>query len=240
MKSSLKNKFKYDYEQGEEIPSDNLWDSINSKLDQAPVNIEVSNPKIGWWKYAAAIALLSFLSILYFNINRAKPTEEIYAEKASVPKIQKIENAVVQEETLLNHYKIGHKRVPTSDTAVNRANIKSESLPDIKNELAENLANTHNQKSESIKTEEKHIASAQENIRTDASVPTNAGKMIAEEKKSYINADELLFGRELNKNKSAFEKDEKRFGVIDLTPIKSKKPSSVKLMGITVYSDESQ
>lgn len=239
MKSSLKNKFKYDYEQGEEIPSDNLWESINSKLDQAPLKVEVSKPKIGWWKYAAAIALLSFLSILYFNINRAKPTKEIYAEKASVPETQKIENAAVQEETLLNHDKITHKRVPTSNTAVKRANIKSESLPEIKNELAENLANTHNQKSEGIKAEEKPMVLAQEIIQSEASAPPNAGKMIAEEK-SYINADELLFGLELSKNKSAFENDEKRFGVIDLTPIKSKKPSSVKLMGITVYSDENQ
>ncbi|MBW8360875.1 MAG: hypothetical protein K0M56_01665 [Kaistella sp.] len=203
------------------------------------MNVEVSMPKIGWWKYAAAIALLSFLSILYFNINRAKPAKEIYTEKASVPEIQTIENDVVKEETLLDHEKIAHKRIQIHDTTFRRTNIKSESLPEIKSEIAENLADTRNKNSESIKAEEKPIVPAQEITQSDSSVPADAGKMIAKEK-FYINADELLFGRELNKNKSAFENDEKRFGVIDLTPIKSKKPSSVKLMGITVYSDDNQ
>ena len=54
------------YEQQEMHVSDDLWDRLEDKLDQAG---KEEKPKILWWKYAAVILLMIGLGGSFWMIN---------------------------------------------------------------------------------------------------------------------------------------------------------------------------
>ena len=62
---------------------------------------------------------------------------------------------------------------------------------------------------------------------------------IAEAKKTksgYINADELLMGREFDKTREETKKDDRKFGVFNINKV-FQKVDNVTVLGVTVYTD---
>jgi hypothetical protein len=57
--------------------------------------------------------------------------------------------------------------------------------------------------------------------------------LLADRKKvSYISAEDLLIGRELDKTREENYNDQRKFGVIDMSKIKIKGPSSLKFLDL--------
>ncbi|WP_308004482.1 hypothetical protein, partial [uncultured Chryseobacterium sp.] len=55
-------------------------------------------------------------------------------------------------------------------------------------------------------------------------------------KSGYINADELLMGREFDKTREEAKKDDRKFGVFNINKV-FQKVDNVTVLGVTVYTD---
>ncbi len=222
MNNNMLNKLKSDYEELEIKPSSDLWERLEGKLEEEP---EIAlKPSFQRWKYAAVIVLLISLgSLLYFNSER--PSQ-------------------------INEVKITQN---TSETTLKQQEKHSEGLVlnenQIQKPISSKIKRTYNQSyfpSESISEKEKFQSLAvKENIVVEvpavlAEKPENNSEkpLVAERKKvSYISAEDLLIGRELDKTREESYNDQRKFGVIDMSKIKIKGPNSLKILGFTVISD---
>lgn len=217
------NKLKSDYEELEIKPSSDLWGRLEGKLDEKPEI--VLKPSFQWWKYAAVIVLfISLGSLFYFNSNQSDADKVKVASKTSETIQKPVEKQ--NEEVALNEKPIQNQ-------------ISSESGK--KNSLSNSLSEKFSEKIELSKD----IAVAEkENIMVE--VPpvlvekqeTNIIKpVVADRKKvSYISADDLLLGRELNETRKETQ-NHKQFGVLDVSKIKIKRPNSLRILGFKVFQD---
>lgn len=221
MKNNMLDKLKSDYEELEIKPSSDLWDRLEGKLDKKP-QIALK-PSLQWWKYAAAIALvISLGSLFYFNSEHPSQINEAkIAQNTS--------------ENILKPLEKQDKRLVLNDNQIQKP-ISSE----IKRSHTQ--SNFH---SENIsESEQLQSLTVKENIVAETPTITekpenNSGKpLVADRKKvSYISAEDLLIGRELDKTREENYNDQRKFGVIDMSKIKIKGPSSLKILGFTVISD---
>lgn len=216
------NKLKSDYEELEIKPSSDLWDRLDGKLDRKP---EIAlKSSFQWWKYAAVIVLLISLgSLFYFNSNKPQSEKVQVAGKTSENILKPVEkqNEVVALKVIKNQV--------SSESG--KKNSTSNSLPEKfaeKIELAKDIA---------IAEKENKIVKVPEVLAEEKE--TNLIKPIVAERKkaSYISADDLLLGRELDKAREENYNDQRKFGVIDMSKIKIKGPNSLKILGFTVISD---
>ncbi|WBV61032.1 hypothetical protein PFY12_02665 [Chryseobacterium camelliae] len=225
------NKLKSDYEELEIKPSSDLWERLEGKLVKEPEI--VLKPAFQWWKYAAVVIfLISFGSLFYFNRHKTgfndKPTE--YIVKKNV------------ERTMTPiHSEFEHQAVVSNEEKV------------IKNE-GKFVVESHTTTAEDVSRLEKENTIIQSQISEDkpqqfVNVDVQPAKvenqtvnlpLFAEAKKEktkYINADELLLGREFDKTREENQNVHKQFGVLDASKIKVKSPNSLKILGFTIFSD---
>lgn len=250
MENSLKNKIKYEYEQGTETPSSELWDKLESKLDAAEeINIAPKKSiKINYWKYAAVILGLVSLGIILqynFNDNSAEnntptitkvetPSKTETLATDSAQEVQKIEIQPKQNQEIVNNRNL--EFVPTQnqkEIARNTEKLTSNPQKFIENKKEENknpsnFIEIKSIEKPTIQQEEKKLV-----VNIPANVPSKKSST------QYVKADELLFGRELHKTQTLENlKSKNKLGVLDIENLK--KPSSIKLLGFTIYSDSTK
>jgi len=224
MKKEIIKQLKSDYDELQIKPSQQLWSRIDTELDKK--NNKAQKPTFHWWKYAAVIVLLiSFGAFFYFenssvlkkNITTAVPTDEIFKNDAI--KNVDIENPIIENSTKEIVAKLNAKENNNEGHLnISTENVKSD--PQI-------VKNEKEIKDEVIQIPIKEVSNS--NIQQPA---------IAERKKvSYIKADQLLLGRELDKTREESHNNQKNFGVLDMAKIKIKSPNTFKILGFTVFSD---
>ncbi|RQO40738.1 hypothetical protein DBR39_07315 [Chryseobacterium sp. KBW03] len=230
MKKELLKQLRSDYEKLEIKPSADLW----SILEQMDLEIEKSpamSPKkaFRWWKYAAVLILLFSVGVLlYFNENH--PVNTIHSTAHTKPAKKNIEKLFSQN--------------PDIHVA---ENIKTENNTSQKR-VEENVSLPQAYQQEEIVQKERFSSKEEQIIVSDYEIKAPVldrnidllpGKAsLAEKKKTeYINADELLQGREFQKKREENKTDIRKFGTLDMTKIKVKSPNSLKVFGVTVFSD---
>jgi hypothetical protein len=231
MKNSMLNKLKSDYEELEIKPSSDLWSQLEGKLGEEPEM--VLKPAFQWWKYAAVVILLiSFGSLFYFNRHKTgfndKPTDYIVkknVEKTTAPIHSGFENQAVvsnEEKADKNEEKIVAENHTTTTEEV--SHLKKENTT-IQSQISEDKSQQFvNVDIQPVKIENQTL-----NLPVIAEVK--------KEKTKYINADELLLGREFDKTREENQNVHKQFGVLDASKIKVKSPNSLKILGFTIFSD---
>ncbi|WP_223607718.1 hypothetical protein [Chryseobacterium sp. OSA05B] len=235
MKKEILKQLKSDYERLERSPSEDLWDRLDQKLNEAS-DVPVKQ-SFQWWKYAAVILLfISAGTFMYFNNYKTKfdYKETDYAVKKGLertvnPVDKDVENPPVIskdqpiEESEVKIVNEDHKK-DTSDKAL---------LPKKGKERTETQASQNKQPVNTF--------NQPENIFTNPGKVENVSPsnppVIAEVNKSkpnYINPDELLLGRELDKAREKASRDERKLGAFKFDKVVPN-VGNVTVLGVTVY-----
>ncbi len=234
------NQLKKRYEEREFSPSEALWDRLEARLDeQNDIKIApISKPSVGWWKYAAVVVLLVSAGALIWK-NMSKPETDqfiVHQQKGNV----KSSNVLLKtssnsESTKMQRIEPASKMVENTEiknlAATNKKVSKTEKkLPD---ENASFVGKINQIQAPLIQASPIEVnEDFSENI-----VAVKPSTSVIKEKKSYITGDELLFGRELEKKKSEL-RNQPKLGEFDIRKFKRKGPSSVRILGFTVYSED--
>lgn len=231
MKKEILKQLKSDYEKLEIKPSADLWDKLELETDKIS-HLPVKRP-FQWLKYAAVILLLFTVGgLFYFNSNQIKKDNII----AKINHSTKPEQLKPKVETINSNINQPENNVVVSN--VNKVNeIKEEKISVIQQCYPSNINDQV-----LVKEEEKTVIinppSKALIIIGEINQPEKT--LIAERKKAnYIKADDLLLGRELDKTREEYQDEKGKFGVLDATKIKFKSPNSLKILGMTVFSDSS-
>ena len=230
MKNNTLNNLKSEYEKLEIKPSADLWDRLDQKLDEKPEN--ASKQSFGWLKYAAIVLLMvSVGTIIYFkNKNNFDHQKTGYLVK------QRLENTVNPE--------FEKQSVASEEQKNNQENTVKAVLKNQETNSAEVLNSKKEVKIQKISSPViEEIAVMQQrtiDINPDKIKSENIiFSAIAEAKKTksgYINADELLMGREFDKTREETKKDDRKFGVFNINKV-FQKVDNVTVLGVTVYTD---
>ena len=234
MKNSLKNKLKTDYENLSEQPSENLWEKIELGLENPNEKKEIKAfPKINIWKVAAVILLLVSVGLLMnqFLNNKVQINENQMVEKEN-PERNLPKKVEIKSEEIRNDF-------------IQKENIETEKIANISSEnvLKENINKEKNQdkkKTEKLKISEKNNVLAKEdssNSEPQYLANDAAKSSLNKTKTKYVSAEDLLFEREASKSLKEQENDTRKLGDLGL---KIEKPKEVKILGVTVYSDENK
>ncbi|MBD3903946.1 hypothetical protein NAL32_04230 [Chryseobacterium sp. Ch-15] len=222
MDKNIRKQLKTDYENLEINPSENLWEQIELGLDSNPKTAQ--KPLFQWWKYAAVIIfLLSFGTLFYYNSDQFSASKETIVSQETQynrPKAKKTVKSIIPTENVEN--------LVSSEIIIknNQKIFVSEKLT-VESRLPETLA--VNEKENRVIEVSSVLA---EKFETPVMKP-----IIAERKKaSYINAEDLLLGRELDKTRVEIKKH-RQFGVLDAAKLKFKRPSSLQVFGVHVFAD---
>ncbi|WP_312089817.1 hypothetical protein [Chryseobacterium sp.] len=223
MEKKILKQLKTEYESLEIKPSVNLWDQIEGALEKESETVQ--KPLFKWWKYAAVIVfLISVSGILYVLQEHSSPASEVKNIVDNSKKTEQKSNIITVESStekkVVNHSP-SETQIKIKDNSPYAESKKSSEI------VINNNINFHSQDNNVI--DNKLIAE----VKNEIVIPKSS---VAENKKvSYITADDLLLGRELDKTREENSNDQRRFGVIDMSKIKG--PNSLKIFGITVYSD---
>lgn len=231
MKKEILKQLKSDYEKLEIKPSADLWDRL--ELEKEKISHLPAKRSFQWLKYAAVILLLFTVGgLFYFNSNQI--------EKENI--VAKI-NHSTKPEQLKPEVEIIHSNInqPENNVVVSNVNkvneIKEEKISVIQQCYPSNIDDQVLAKEEG-KTVIINPPSKALIIIGEINQPEKT--LIAERKKAnYIKADDLLLGRELDKTREEYQDEKGKFGVLDATKIKFKSPNSLKILGMTVFSDSS-
>ncbi|PQA91931.1 hypothetical protein B0A69_16040 [Chryseobacterium shigense] len=225
MKKEILKHLRSDYERLEIKPSEDLWDRLDEKLDEAS-QIPLK-PSFQWWKYAAVIVLLiSMGTFIYFNQYKTQwddQKEDYIVEKTVKPMPAELQNpSIISNNPSIEENKV---KMESKDAEKNHpAQIVIPKISD--NRVAENKVyfNTPDQPEKAVINQEKI---------------ENTGIMnapvIAEVKQSnYINPDELLLGREFDKAREKSRKDDRKLGAFKFDNVVPN-VGNVTVLGVTVY-----
>lgn len=236
MKKEILRPLRSSYDNLEIKPSNDLWDRIDAGLEKGS-DSPVKQPS-QWWKYAAVVLLLiSFGCFFYFNSKSAENNKVI-------TKSDKSDKSVPAKKQVDDIDNLKAEHVQNKDIAISNkkdiGEIKSEKS--ITKTYTEDLTSynpilVRAEEEKNIPTENIKVPITEEKTHDQI---TEKPIIIAEKKKaSYIKADELLLGREIDKTREENHGGQKRMGVVDMEKIKIKGPNSLKILGMTVFSDSS-
>ena len=223
MDKKIRKQLKTDYEDLEIKPSANLWEQIELGLDN---NSEMGQKdSFQWWKYAAVIVLfITVGSLFYFNSDKPLDSKRTTAHEISsdnnVKQAEKFEIIIPSKDKIQNSVANLEKKQKVSSEKAYEKSIKFTQPTEIANFTK--------------KPAEIRIV---ENILLQNPETSNLKPNIAESKKSsYINAEDLLLGRELDKTRVEI-KNHRQFGILDASKLKFKRPSSLQVFGVHVFAD---
>ena len=228
MKNSLKNKLKFEYENLHEAPSVELWERLENELEGKK---ETPKKSFGWLKYAAVILLLISFSVFFF-LNKST----VAVEKPFAQKVQKKQNDIeknIQEKNSVNVEISGLEKVTRKENLAkslpekHKNNIEKEQISE------EPQTNFVENKTSKILEKKENIISPKQQENKEVLVQNKKEKTNTK----YVNADDLLFGRELEKASLEQENTKSKMGSLDL---KLKKPKTIEILGFTVYSEEKE
>ena len=222
MDRKIMKQLKTDYEDLELKPSANLWDQIENGLDGAEETVQKTHFK--WLKYAAVVVLLISLGSVFYiktenpvneknnmvrNNSSEKKLKTTENSEAKIPDKEKVENAVVKNleiDSKVSSEKVYKKQTESTQPA------EIVSFKRKNQDLLVQTPNLSNPETTDVKTSISHI-----------------------KKSYYINAEELLLGRELDKTR--VEIKNRQFGVLDASKLKFKRPGSLQIFGVQVFAD---
>lgn len=228
MKNSLKNKLKFEYENLHEAPSVGLWERLENELEGKK---ETPKKSFGWLKYAAVILLLISFSVFFF-LNKSK----VSVEKPFAQKVQEKQNNIeknIQEKNSVNVEISGLEKVTRKENLAkslpekHKNNIEKEQISE------ESQTNFVENKTSKTSENKENIISPKQQENKEVLVQNKTEKTNTK----YVNADDLLFGRELEKASLEQENTKSKMGSLDL---KLKKPKTIEILGFTVYSEEKE
>lgn len=231
MKKEILKQLKSDYEKLEIKPSADLWDRLEMESEKMP-HLPAKR-SFQWLKYAAVILLLLTVGgLFYFNSNQIKKDNIVakinYSTKPKQlkPEVETINSNIDQPE---------NNALASNVKKINE--IKEEKISVIQQCYPSNINDQVLAKEEG-KTVIVHSPAKALIIIGEINQPEKP--LLAERKKAnYIKADELLLGREFDKTREEYQDEKGKFGVLDATKIKFKSPNSLKILGMTVFSDSS-
>ena len=224
------------YEQQEMHVSDDLWDRLEGKLDQAG---KEEKPKILWWKYAAIILLMIGLSGSFWMINHKsdmKENQEFVNQTESGDQnfdskiIESLLNNDVEKlNPLKNNSEAGNQKLAVED--LKNSPIPLRMTEEIKRE--NQITSQVTDKEISIKKEEISISKSEEKLaQNEIQKP--------KERTKYITSSDLLFGVEMDRAKTETPKS-----AMGINISKSRNdsdfpnPKRIKIFGITLYEKDS-
>ncbi len=228
MKNNMLNKLKSGYEEMEIKPSDALWDQLDQKLDEK--SEMTGETSFHWWKYAAAVVLLiSVGTIVYFNF---KKEVEVKNTAYTVKKESHKTADPVHLETplMISNNTAAPEKAVMAMTENPRSQIKEETEqkivgPGSTESKIQQIAATS---SVDVPVGPEKIENAVHNFPVVAEARKTTG--------SYISADDLLTGRDLDKSRENLLKEEKKFGVFNIGKV-FHKVDNITFLGVTVYND---
>lgn len=229
MDKKILKQLKSDYEELEIKPSTNLWDQIDVALEKEPEVILKSASYSQWWKYAAVILLLICVgTMIYYNRDfTTEKTDYIVKEnlKKEILKSEDSSEVIPQKEILIEEN--DPKIVKKTSQKIQENNNK---------DLVPQKETAKPQFSEPA--EPKIVINQTENqIDKQENVENHLQPLVSDAKKiSYITANDLLMGRELDESREKANKDIRRFGVIPIDKV-IPKLGNVTVLGVTVYVD---
>ena len=235
MKKEILKQLKSDYERLEIKPSADLWDRIDQNPEKTPET--VSKTSFQWWKYAAAVlVLISVGTLIYYNRS---------GDEFNYKKTDYIVKQVLEETTSPVKSDSGNQPVISNEKSAHEvAKIVNEVHTQINSEKVLTLKKEKKAAApQSLEHREQIVVNEPENktiypIKTEDVTSPNP-PVVAEvqrPKSSYINANELLQGREFDKNRAKADKDDHKFGVIRFNKVVPT-VGNVTVLGVTVYLD---
>lgn len=232
MKKEIRKQLKSDYEKLEIKPSADLWDRL--ELETEKISHLPAKRSFQWLKYAAVILLLLTVGgLFYFNSNQI--------EKDNI--VAKI-NHSTKPKQLKPEVEIIHSNInqPENNVVASNVNKISETESEEKIPFVLQSLPSYSDQQDLAKEEEKTIIvdSPAKALIITGEINQPEKPLLAERKKAnYIKADELLLGREFDKTREEYQDEKGKFGVLDATKIRFKSPNSLKILGMTVFSDSS-
>lgn len=222
MEKELLKQLKSDYEALEIKPSSDLWDRIEHGSPESPV--VRPGKRFQWLRYAAVLILLFSVSmLLYFN----KTGQDSKTDK------------IVQRNPVKKSIETDGNSLPVPTIQIKEVKKSQD------NNFTRTVASKPSEsgyiwkKKEPELIEKEHIILKHQEI--NAPVPERNLNTLPDQKNiaktDYIKADELLLGREFDKKREENRTDIRKFGALDMTKIKIKSPNTLKILGVTVYSD---
>ena len=235
MKNSAKNNLQQTYERLEETPSATLWEKIENGLPKEEFPAEVSLPKRNYWKIAALVLLLISMGFLtHFLLNS---TEEMPASSTIVShqKEQKMPTSTQQEMSTETQRYSAEIQNSNQDEQLSKTNTFDSNT--------EKYSMQNHQQDKTVLAVEYSTKKALESdsqktdvVKKEPEILANSTPAIKKEKVKYVTAEDLLFEREAKKSLKEQDNDSRKLG--DLGAIKINTPKEVKILGITVYSEE--
>ncbi|MBB6370195.1 hypothetical protein [Chryseobacterium shigense] len=236
MKKEILKQLKSDYEKLEIKPSADLWDRIDQKSEKMPDS--VLKPSFQWWKYAAAVLVFISVGTLIYYIS--------YKSKFDYKKTDYMVNQVLKKTVNPVKSDLGNQSVISNEEPVqiqnekvkivneNHEKIKPDASFIPKKEKKQEIAGQKEQQVVVNQPENNTIHQAKTEVVNKHELPVLAETQRS--KSSYINADELLSGREFEKARIKSEKDNRKFGVIHFDRV-TPSVGNVTVLGVTVYLD---
>lgn len=235
MKKEILKQLKSDYESLERSPSEDLWDRLDQKLDEAsdaPLKLSFQ-----WWKYAAVILLfISAGTFIYFNNYKTKFNykETDYAVKKGLEKtVNPIHTDVENPSVISNDPPVEKNEVKIVNENHKKNTSDQVLLPTKENKIAETQIKQDKEQTHTLKQAENIFVNPG---KVENGIPSNA-PVLAEVNKSkpnYINSDELLLGREFDKAREKASKDERKLGAFRFDKVVPN-VGNVTVLGVTVY-----
>ncbi|WP_241285736.1 hypothetical protein [Chryseobacterium arthrosphaerae] len=222
MKKELLKQLKSDYEALEIKPSSDLWDRIEQGSPESPV--VRPGKRFQWLRYAAVLILLFSVSmLLYFN----KTGQESKTDK------------IVQRNPVKKSIETDGNSLPVPTIQIKEVKKSQD------NNFTRTVASKPSESGYIWKKKEPELIEKEDVIlkhqEINAPVPERNLNTLPDQKNiaktDYIKADELLLGREFDKKREENRTDIRKFGALDMTKIKIKSPNTLKILGVTVYSD---
>ena len=233
MKNSLKNKFRNEYEKQAEKPSAELWERIEMQLNQAEETEKQPAKRFFAFSFLKIAAVVLFLISAGFILNHYLNQPEVirpvivHNENAEPPK--NISSGSSSDSVAT--YAKQHKEY----TDENREILIPEKVADPAEKAIEKKETALAANGNSVIEKAEHLPKITEN-GTQKEIPEQKFS-VPKDKVKYVTAQDLLFEREAGKSLREQENDQRKLGDIGL---KIEKPKSVKVLGVTVYSDEEE
>lgn len=229
MDKKILKQLKSDYEEREIKPSANLWDQIDAALEKESATPQKSSFSSNWWKYAAVVLLIISLGIfMYYN-------DGFNTEKTDYIVKQNLKEEVLEKE---NYSEI----IPTEEKT--EEEFSQEIVKETEHKIKQNSNEDLVPQKEAIPpqfseyTEPRIVINqAETSIFHQEETENKITPEISDTKKiSYVTANDLLLGNELDKSREKANADTRKFGVIHRDKV-FPKFNNVVVLGATVYID---
>lgn len=224
---SWKDTYKTSYEASSNEVPEQLWEKLEGRLNQAQ-EIEPTTPKYnGVWRYAAAaVLLIGFASVLFWMNN---------TEDASLQT-----QIVKQEPVEVSSPTINLDTTKVFENAIKPNNVHEEDL-NVKEITTQKIAEFNSKpsvESSKVKASLPKIMPKQPQGTPEVDLKPSLSNQKGETQvpEQYVSAGDLLFGRELEKEKKQGSKE--KLGQTQPSKPSKVEKTEVKILGVTVYQKE--